>query len=105
MHPGRDKLAQKAGVSVAAVKRTLALLRKHKVLIAVAHLNGLHGKATEYVVDVAALFDLCAMKKSDIPVNGGSFCTSVGRVKMTHRSCDVVPFPSHKIKSSGGANA
>lgn len=103
MHPGRDKLARKAGVSIAAVKRTLALLREKKVLIPVAHLNGLHGKATEYVVDISALLDLCQMQKSDIAVNGGSFCATDGRVKMTHRSCDVVPFPSQQVKTIGGS--
>lgn len=102
IHPGREKLSKKSGVSISTVKRTLEMLREHKAIIAVGYLHGLYGKATEYVVDIDALFYLCDMPKSEVRVNGGSNCTGQGRSKMNHRSCDVVPFPSQKIKSNGG---
>lgn len=104
VHPGRDKLARKAGVSVRTVATTLDLLREHGAIIAVAHLNGLHGKATEYVVDVVAMTELCDLKKTDLRVNGVQKVPTVGSAKIARRSCDVVPFPSQKIKSSGGDN-
>jgi len=37
IHPGRTKLAAKAGVSVSTVKRCLALLRHYGAIDAVAH--------------------------------------------------------------------
>lgn len=104
VHPGRDKLARKAGVTIRTVTRTLDILRAHGAIIAVAHLEGLHGKATEYVVDIVAMTELCDLKKTDIRVNGGTNCTAVGRDTMSRRSCDVLPFPSHRIKSYGGGN-
>lgn len=104
VHPGRDKLARKAGVSVRTVAATLDLLRHHGAIIAVAHLNGLHGKATEYVVDIVAMTELCDLKKSDIRVNGVQNLPLAGSAKIARRSCDVIPFPSQELRASGGGN-
>ncbi|MEX3315701.1 hypothetical protein [Sulfitobacter sp. PS-8MA] len=103
VHPGRKKLANKAGVSIATVKRTLALLRDYGAIDAVDHLEGLHGNATEYTVNTVALTDLCAKKKSDVRVYGGSNDPTRGRVKMTHRINNVVKFPVQGLRTSGGA--
>ena len=103
IHPGRTKLAAKSKTSVATVKRTLAMLRDNAVLDATAHLNGLHGNATEYVLNALALTELCAKKKSDFAYNGGSNDPTCGRVKMTHRINNVVTFPFQGLKTSGGA--
>lgn len=102
VHPGRKKLARKANVTPRTVTNALRLLRFHKAIIAVDHLAGLHGNATEYVVDVDALFYLCDFEKSDPRVNGWKKVPSDGMEKISTRSCDVVPFPSQKIKSNGG---
>ena len=101
VHPGREKLAKKAKVSIATVKRTLSMLRQQGVLIATAHERGLNGKATEYLVNPVALYRLCDHGKRVISVNGGSNDPTSGRVKMTHRLYDtnIVPFPSQKGKT------
>lgn len=99
VHPGRRKLAKRAGVSVRTVASTLDLLRRHGAIVAVAHLHGLHGNATEYVVNVPALTDLCAKSKTDIRVNGVQFCTGSGRAKIAHRISNVVAFPSQKRRA------
>lgn len=93
VHPGRQKLAKKAGVHVNTVKSTLRLLREQGAIIAIAHLNGLYGNATEYAVDVDALFDLCAKKKGDPALNGGQNCPTSGRTKIVHRSYDALNNP------------
>lgn len=98
VHPGRDKLARKAGVSIKTVSRCLDMLRHFGVLTAVAHLEGLHGKATEYQVSIPALMGLRSLKKADLSVNGGTNVPTSGRDKMSHRSCDVIAFP----KAIGG---
>jgi hypothetical protein len=98
IHPGRDKLARKAGVSIKTVSRCLDMLRHHGVLTATAHLEGLHWNATEYQVSIPALTALRGMKKEQIRVDGGTFVPTSGRDKMSHRSCEVIAFP----KVSGG---
>lgn len=103
VHPGRKKLAKRADVSIATVKRTLAMLRDYGVISAKAHLEGLHGNATEYTVCTIALTELCAKKKADIRVNGGSNEPTQGEVKMTPRINNVVAFPSQGVKASKGA--
>jgi DNA-binding transcriptional MocR family regulator len=105
VHPGREKLAKIAKVSVPTVKRCLALLRDHGAIEATAHLHGLQGNATEYRVDVMRLTALCGKKKDDIRVNGGSNDPASGRVKMIHRLADVVNLQSHREKLAGGRNA
>lgn len=85
VHPGRKKLAKRAEVSIRTVASVLDLLRKHHVIQATAHLNGLHGNATEYTVCTVALSILCRKKKQDIRVYGVQNCTTRGRAKIAHR--------------------
>lgn len=66
VHPGRKKLAKRAGVTVRTVASTLALLREHHAIQAVGHLNGLQGMATEYTVSIEALRLLCRKSKADL---------------------------------------
>lgn len=101
VHPGRKKLAKKSGVCIRTVASTLDLLRDHGVIIATDHLHGLYGNATEYVVDIVALGDLCQKKKSDIRVIGVQNVSGQGSAKIAHRSCDVLPFPNQKKTGSG----
>lgn len=100
VHPGRKKLAKRADVCTATVKRTLWLLRETGVIFPVAHIKGLHGNATEYTVNTDSLYVLCTMKKADLPVYGGSNDPTHGRVKMTHRISNVLIFPSQKREAS-----
>lgn len=58
IHPGRKKLAAKAGVTEKTVSRSLAKLRQSGVLILVSHLTG-GRKATRYDVDAIKLLELC----------------------------------------------
>lgn len=117
IHPGRKKLAKKAGVSVRTVASTLAMLRDWGAIQALNHLNGLHGNATEYVVDEYALIAFCDGVAHEqilrLAVNGVQNCTGSGRAKIAHRintvrsnpnqeseASNVVPFP----KRGGGGN-
>lgn len=103
IHPGRKKLAKKAGVSIRTVASTLDMLRRAGAIDAVNHLHGLHGNATEYTVNTVALTDLCAQEKADLRVNGVKNCTTQGRAKIAHRINNVVKFPVQGLKTSGGA--
>jgi len=103
VHPGRKKLAKRAAVSIPTVKRTLAMLRDFGVIYAKAHLHGLRGNATEYTVCTIALTELCAKKKADIALDGGSNDPTQGRVKMIPRINNVIAFPSQGAKASKGA--
>jgi hypothetical protein len=101
IHPGREKLAKKAGVAIKTVSRCLDVLRHYGAIEATACLDGLHGKATEYTVDVVRLLALCSLKKDAARYNGGTNVPTPGRDKMSRRSCDVVHFPA-KAKPLGG---
>jgi hypothetical protein len=94
VHPGRKKLAKRSKASLPTVKRTLAMLRHWRAITAVARLEGLDGKATEYTVDVDCLEALCkthgevlkAWRKEHNGVNGGSNEPTLGGVKMNRRN-------------------
>lgn len=102
VHPGRKKLVKRSKASLPTVKRTLAMLRHWRAITAVARLEGLDGKATEYVVDPDCLEVLCkthgdvlkAWRKAHNAVNGGSNEPTQGRVKMNRRNnlCNDVYF-------------
>ena len=104
IHPGRKKLAKKAGVSVRTVASTLALLRDWGAIKAVGHLNGLHGNATEYVVDEYALLAFCDGVAHEqilrLAVNGVQNCTGSGRAKIAHRINNVDSYPNQKSQAS-----
>jgi hypothetical protein len=104
VHPGRKKLAKKADVSIRTVAHVLAILRNEGVLIATAHLNGLHGNATEYTVSVIALTELCEKKKGDLRVIGVQNVPPQGRAKIAHRNNNVVTFPSQEKKTVCGGS-
>lgn len=59
IHPGREKLVKKSGVSLRSVQSTLAMLRAAQVIEAVSHQRGGWGKATHYRVHIARLMTLC----------------------------------------------
>lgn len=106
VYPGRERIAKKADVSIKTVSNVFSMLRHYGVLIPHAHLNGLQGNATEYSVNHIALLDLCTKKRADLAYNGEQKVPSCGRAKITHRSCDVINFPSQDLKQqSGGRNA
>lgn len=96
VHPGRKKLAKRTDVSIRTVASTFEFLRSHGVLIAVDHLNGLYGNATEYQVSMPHLYDLCGKKKADLSVDGVKNCTGAGRAKIAHRINNVLTFPSQR---------
>jgi len=101
IHPGRKKLAKKAKVSLKTVSRCLGMLRENNAIIAVAHLHGMNGNATEYAVDTAAFFKLCGAKIPDWLVNGETNVPSQGVDKMSRRINNVITFPDAK---NGGQN-
>jgi len=104
IHPGREKIAKRAKVSVATVKRCLGMLRHYGAIEAVANLHGLRGNATEYRLNIARLCLLCGLKKEAIRVNGGSNDPTCGRVKMTHRLRDVIDLQSHRKNNAGSVS-
>lgn len=103
VHPGREKLAARAKVTIKTVTRCLALLRQFGAIEATAHLNGLHGNATEYCVNMVRLSLLCGKKRDEIRVYGGTNVPTCGRDKMSHRINNVISYPSQDLKLSGGA--
>lgn len=102
VHPGRKKLAKKAKASISTASRTLEILRENGVLVARAHLQGLHGNATEYSVSIPHLYAFSDKKKEDILVNGGSKDPTQGRVKMNRRISNVISLEEVR-KTLGGA--
>lgn len=113
IHPGRQKLAKKAGgVSIKTVSRCLNALRQEGVLGVHGHLDGKGGKATEYSLAIHKLTALC-MKPDPLksrarvgplvpgPVIGGTNGPGSGRDLWSHRNNSVVPFkPLPKGKAS-----
>jgi len=117
VHPGRKKLAKKAGTSVRTVASTLAILRDWGVLKVVAHLHGLHGNATEYLVDEYALIAFCdevsAKQIARLATNGVQNCTGAGVQKLHTVINNVERNPSQEVRTlnvvrfplrSGGGN-
>ena len=99
IHPGREKLAKKAKVSIKTASRCLGFLRDCGAITALANLNGLHGNATEYTVNVVVLIHVCALSREELRLYGGTNVPSGGRDKMSRRSCDVIEFPSQGFGS------
>ena len=97
VHPGRKKLAQKAGVTPRTVTNVLAFLRRAGVLEAKAHLKGLHGDATEYAVDIDALYALSRMSKDTLISIGWKIVHTPGVEKISTRNSNIIPFPSQKV--------
>lgn len=80
IHPGREKLAKRAGVSLRTVASTLAMLRAAGVLNPVSNLKGGFKTATRYQVNVSALLSLCGCDWLDDFLRGArSDCTVVNR--------------------------
>lgn len=90
IHPGREKLAKSANVSVRTVATTLAKMREAGVLVAVAHPRGEGQKPTEYKVKLSLIFDFCG---ADIPEwMGGNLAPVSDKVacKIAHHSNAVL---------------
>lgn len=79
IHPGREKLARKAKVSVRTVASSLSMLRAAGVLVVVSNLRGGHDTATKYRVNTAALLTLCGCDWMDEFLSGyARNCTVAG---------------------------
>lgn len=85
VHPGRKRIAKKAGVTVKTVSRLFEILRFYGAIEVVDNLNGLRGNATEYTVNTEVLSAVCRLKKADwrktvghlsLP-SGGTKCPTV----------------------------
>ena len=94
VYPGRKRLAKKAGVTGRTVTSALAMFRASGIIVAVAHLEGRDGKATEYWVDPDRLSDVCHMSKDAVRVNGWKKCPTRGVEKISTRNnqSNVIPF-------------
>lgn len=62
IHPGREKIAKKAGVTVKTVSRTMAGLRDAGVLETVSHAHGGWNSSTRYKVNLVPLFGHCGCR-------------------------------------------
>lgn len=104
IHPGREKLAAKAKVSIRTVATTLAMLRAAGVLTAVSNLKGGHDTATKYRVNMPALLTLCGCDWLDDFIAGyARNCTVVapgiarlGSAKIAHGNKSVAPHLSQE---------
>ena len=97
VHPGRERIAKKARVSIKTVQRTFAMLRDHGAIVAVGHLNGLQGKATEYEVDLDAFYALSRKSKDDLALIGGTNVPFSSGTKCPAVLDNILPFPSQKV--------
>lgn len=96
VHPGRKKIAKKAGVTIKTVSRVLELLRHYGVIVAVDHLNGLRGNATLYSVSPIHLTALCSLSKDEIRYTVGHLSQPKGGTKcptVLRDASNVIPFP------------
>lgn len=120
IHPGRERLAKSARVSVRTVASTLARLRDGGALVVVGRPKGEGQKPTEYRIDVSALLVICG---TDLPTvmsgrlvpmgrkSGGQNCTPLKSeiahhmgAGIAHSLKDVAPAFS-RLRVVGGSNA
>lgn len=66
IHPGRERIAKRANVSVWTVAKCLALLRETKALRVVGHARGEGQRPTQYLLDISALLDMCECGLPDV---------------------------------------
>lgn len=59
IHPGREKLAKRAGCTVKTVSRTLGKLSAAGIAEPLSHAKGGRGKATTYRINLIALLAYC----------------------------------------------
>lgn len=59
IHPSREKIAKKVGVTVKTVSRALAMLRAAGIAVPLDGIKGGQGKATRYHINIWALMSLC----------------------------------------------
>lgn len=109
IHPGREKLAAKAGVTVKTVSRTLAMLRSANVIVPVGGIRGGFHSATKYRVQIGPLMTLCGCDWLDDFVRGYGLNVPQGGPEMSHKVRDKM---SHGLMSvaptlsqGGGDNA
>ncbi len=75
IHPSREALAKKAGVSVRTVATVLSILRDSGALIVMSdHLKGGQGRATRYRFDDLSLLAMCGldMGQFNAAMSGGN---------------------------------
>ena len=121
IHPGREKLAKTAQVSVRTVASTLDLLRQAGVIVAIGRLHGEGQRPTQYKVRIGALFGFCG---ADVPEwiegaltpvkaqsgvqSGVQFCTPKTAkwcAKIAHSLTDVGNDFSKGLRLVGGGHA
>lgn len=107
IHPGRGKLAKKAGVTEKTVSRLLKRLREAGVISAQGHLKGNRYKATEYEVDETALLIFCgctwAQKMTRNVPSKNAEMSHLQRDKMSHRISNVGRHSNH-LRVVGGSH-
>ena len=59
IHPGREALAKRTGITVKTVSRTLGKLRAIEAIVPLTALKGNRHEATRYVVDIIRLMTFC----------------------------------------------
>lgn len=99
VHPGRQKIAKKAGVTIKTVSRVFEILRHFGVIVAEDHLHGLHGNATLYSVSTIHLTALCRLSKADFRYTVGQLSQPKGGTKcptVLDDASNVIPFPTAK---------
>jgi hypothetical protein len=100
IHPSRESMAKKAGVSVKTVSRALDLLRMIGGISAVSSIKGGKGKATQYRVNAWQLMAYCGCDWVDEFTRGATANVSVSTAKclgMVGTKCPTVlrDVPTH----------
>lgn len=112
MHPGREKIARQAGVSVKTVTRTMTKLKAAGCLVVVSHENG-GGAATRFRLKPLELMVFCGARLPSwavgddltrLPAQDGSLPSAemsrIAEDKMSHGLTDVGKGPSD-VKRAG----
>lgn len=109
IHPGREKIAKKAGVTVKTVSRCLSMLRSAGVLVAVNGLSGGGKIATKYTVNVWSLMTLCGCDWVDEFMRGRGKNVPLSSAEMSHCRRDKMSHSNigtfKPAFAKGGSNA
>lgn len=97
IHPGREKLAARAGVTIKTVSRVLSMLRAAQVLRPVSNLNGGFKTATKYAVSIPHLMTLCGCDWMDQFMRGAMRNVPVAESEMSRLRRDKMSHGNNSV--------
>ena len=90
IHPGREKIAKRANVSVRTVATFLKVLRGAGVIVVVGRPNGEGKKPTCYTVNIDCLLEFCGVEFPE---------TVAG--ELAEVACNFAPYFAHQKRQNG----